>query len=136
MDLSGRAEAMGLASRAAGRGGTSAKALATLFRVALLFFGLRDVQTQTVANTKPTYIWQTGMAVLSNHKSMLKILNVGCFFVCSVVLRDRLVIRNYADLMSESKIDCFSGWKYIHWRLVLIGAGIFHCALKVKTFYK
>ncbi|XP_016094391.1 thrombospondin type-1 domain-containing protein 7A-like [Sinocyclocheilus grahami] len=60
VDLSGRAEAMGLASRAAGRGGTSAGALATLFRVALLFFGLWDVQTQTVTNTKSTYIWQTG----------------------------------------------------------------------------
>ncbi|ROK35868.1 hypothetical protein DPX16_17611 [Anabarilius grahami] len=52
---------MGLASRAAGRGGTSAGALASLFRVALLFFGLWDVQTQTVTNTKPTYIWQTGV---------------------------------------------------------------------------
>ncbi|XP_051729251.1 LOW QUALITY PROTEIN: thrombospondin type-1 domain-containing protein 7A [Ctenopharyngodon idella] len=51
---------MGLSSRAAGRGGTSAGALASLFRVALLFFGVWDVQTQTVANTKPTYIWQTG----------------------------------------------------------------------------
>lgn len=77
MDLSGRAEAMVLASRAAGRGGTSAGALASLFRVALLFFGLWDVQTQTVTNTKPTYIWQTGMTVLFKHKSMLKILNIG-----------------------------------------------------------
>ncbi|XP_051527151.1 thrombospondin type-1 domain-containing protein 7A [Myxocyprinus asiaticus] len=51
---------MGLASKAAGRGGNSAGALASLFRVILLSFGLWDVQTQTVANNKPTYIWQTG----------------------------------------------------------------------------
>lgn len=76
VDLSGQAEAMGLASRATGRGVTSAGALASLFRVALLFFGIWDVQTQTV-NTKPTYIWQTGMAVLSKHKSMLKMFNIG-----------------------------------------------------------
>ncbi|XP_051519356.1 thrombospondin type-1 domain-containing protein 7A-like [Myxocyprinus asiaticus] len=51
---------MVLASRAARREGTSSGALASLFRVTLLFFGLWDVQTQTVTNTKPTYIWQTG----------------------------------------------------------------------------
>ncbi|KAG1947026.1 thrombospondin type-1 domain-containing protein 7A, partial [Pimephales promelas] len=50
---------MGLASRATGRGVTSTGALASLFRVALLFFGIWDVQTQTVTNTRPTYIWQT-----------------------------------------------------------------------------
>ncbi|KAA0710437.1 hypothetical protein E1301_Tti020288 [Triplophysa tibetana] len=49
---------MGLASRAAGRGGNPTGALGSLFRVALLIFGLWDVQSQTVAN-KPNYIWQT-----------------------------------------------------------------------------
>ncbi|TSK28216.1 Thrombospondin type-1 domain-containing protein 7A [Bagarius yarrelli] len=31
-----------------------------LFRVALLFLALLDVQAQTISNHKPTYIWETG----------------------------------------------------------------------------
>lgn len=80
VDLSGQAEAMGLASRAAGRGGNPTGALGSLFRVALLIFGLWDVQSQTVAN-KPTYIWQTGTAVLYELKCIEKIIEV-CFVKC------------------------------------------------------
>uniref|UniRef100_A0AAY4ELB3 Thrombospondin type-1 domain-containing protein 7A n=1 Tax=Denticeps clupeoides TaxID=299321 RepID=A0AAY4ELB3_9TELE len=46
--------------RAAWTVGASPGWCVPLWGVALLLFGIRDVQAQTVANNRPVYIWQTG----------------------------------------------------------------------------
>ncbi|XP_031731663.1 thrombospondin type-1 domain-containing protein 7A isoform X2 [Anarrhichthys ocellatus] len=52
---------MGLASRAVGTLGVSREAqLPSLWRIALLFLSIWEMDAQTAVETKPLYIWQTG----------------------------------------------------------------------------
>lgn len=56
-----RAVAMGLADRSVGMLGVSTGALVlSLWRIALLFLPIWELEAQTAVETKPLYIWQTG----------------------------------------------------------------------------
>ncbi|TKS88769.1 hypothetical protein D9C73_022800 [Collichthys lucidus] len=60
-----RAVTMGLAGRAVGMLGVSRGALLfSLWRIALLFLSIWELDAQTAVETKPLYIWQTGMLLL------------------------------------------------------------------------
>lgn len=53
---------MGLAGRAVGMLGVSRGApLLSLWSIALLFLFIWELDAQTAVETKPMYIWQTGM---------------------------------------------------------------------------